>query len=129
MQNIEKYQIGLLYLAYLLISADGVIDDREQSALQRIKKDENIPDQLFEDFKKQVAKLKERDIYQHGINLMDDCSDEQKLNAFVHLYKMSEADGRVHVKEVRLLLYSIRQVGIEFDDVVRRATQIKSGNG
>jgi len=38
---------------------------------------------------------------------------------------MSEADGRVHVKEVRLLLYSIRMAGIEFDDVVKRAALVK----
>ena len=31
---------------------------------------------------------------------------------------MSEVDGRVHVKEVRLLLYSIKMAGIEFNDVV-----------
>jgi hypothetical protein len=36
---------------------------------------------------------------------------------------MSEADGRVHVKEVRLMLYSIKMVGIEFDDVVKAAKQ------
>jgi uncharacterized tellurite resistance protein B-like protein len=129
MQNQEKYHIGLLYLAYLLISADGVIDEREQIALLKIKSDENIPDQRFDEFRHQVAKLKEREIYQHGIKIMDECTDEEKLKAFVHLYKMSEADGRVHVKEVRLLLYSIRQVGIEFDDVIQRATQLNSKNG
>ena len=47
---------------------------------------------------------------------------QEKLNAFVHLYKLSEVDGSVHVKEVRLLLYSIKMAGIEFNDVVERAT-------
>jgi len=128
MHTNEKYQNGLLYLAYLLISADGVIDERERIALLKIKSDEKIPDALFEEFEKQIAKLKEREIYQHGIKLMSQCTDEEKLNAFVQLLKMSEADGHVHIKEVRLLLYSIRQVGIEFDDVVQRATQLKSSN-
>jgi hypothetical protein len=44
--------------------------------------------------------------------------------ALVHLYKLSEADGLVHVKEVRLLLYSIKMVGVEFNDVVARAKSI-----
>ena len=43
------------------------------------------------------------------------------MNAFVILYKMSEVDGRVHVKEIKLLLYSIKLAGIEFDDVVNLA--------
>jgi hypothetical protein len=37
---------------------------------------------------------------------------------------MSEADGTVHVKEVRLLLYSIKMTGIEFNDVVARAREV-----
>ncbi len=58
--------------------------------------------------------------------MINECSLEEKVSAFVQLYKMSEADGRVHIKEVRLLLYSIRQAGIEFDDVVARAKEGKS---
>ena len=58
--------------------------------------------------------------------MINRCTEEEKLNAFVHLYKMSEVDGRVHVKEVRLLLYSIKMAGIEFNDVVTRAAQIKA---
>lgn len=129
MQTNENYQIGLLYLAYLLISADGVIDEGERIALLKIKNEEKIPEARFNEFEKQISKLKEREIYHQGISLMSECTDEEKLTAFVHLYKMSKADGRVHAKEVRLLLYSIRQVGIEFDDVVHRATQLHSKNG
>jgi hypothetical protein len=34
---------------------------------------------------------------------------------------MSEVESTVHVKEVRLLLYSIRMAAIEFNDVVEKA--------
>ena len=122
----KTYQIGLLYLVHLLISADGVVDENEKKALNKIKEKENIPDSLFKEFETQVAIKKERDIYQEGIELLNKCSEEEKLNAFVHLYKMSEVDGRVHVKEVRLLLYSIKMAGIEFNDVVMRAAELKA---
>ena len=122
----KTYQIGLLYLVHLLISADGVVDENEKKALNKVKEKENIPDSLFAEFENQVATKKERDIYQEGIEMINKCTEEEKLNAFVHLYKMSEVDGRVHVKEVRLLLYSIKMAGIEFNDVVARATQIKA---
>lgn len=123
MSQNPNYQLGLLYLVHLLISSDGVIDESEKAALQSIKAKDNIPDAVFSDFQKHVAEQKERDIYQKGIELLNKCTDEEKLSAFVHLYKMSEADGRVHVKEVRLLLYSIKMTGIEFNDVVVRAQQ------
>ena len=114
-------QLGLLYLAHLLISADGIIDAKEYQALSKIKTKESISDHDFKKFEEAVKGKRERDIYREGIEMMNNCTDEEKLNAFVHLYKMSEIDGRVHVKEVRLLLYTIKNAGIEFNDVVARA--------
>lgn len=118
----KNYQLGLLYLVHLLMSADGVVDENEIRALEAIKVKETIPDDTFNEFKKIIAEMKGRDIYQNGIEHINQCSDEEKLRAFVILYKMSEVDGRVHVKEVRLLLYCIKVTGIEFDDVVAKAT-------
>ena len=122
----SNYQLGLLYLVHLLVSADGVIDGIERTTLLKVKDLEKIPDEIFRNFENNISTKKERDIYQTGIGLLNECTDEEKLNAFVHLYKMSEVDGRVHVKEVRLMLYSIKMAGIEFNDVVERASRIKS---
>jgi uncharacterized tellurite resistance protein B-like protein len=119
----KDYQLGLLYLVHLLISADGVIDEKESRALQQIRVEEKISDEVFNEFEEHMRTKKEREIYQQGIAMINECSDEEKLNAFVQLYKLSEVDGSVHVKEVRLLLYSIKMAGIEFNDVVERATQ------
>ncbi|HNR73267.1 MAG: hypothetical protein UZ12_BCD005002750 [Bacteroidetes bacterium OLB12] len=121
MTSITNSQLGLLYLAHLLISADGIIDAREYEALSKIKTKESISDQDFKKFEIAVKDKKERDIYREGIELMNGCTDEEKLNAFVHLYKLSETDGLVHVKEVRLLLYTIKNAGIEFNDIIARA--------
>lgn len=117
----KNYQLGLLHLVHLLISADGVIDEKERNAIFKIKTKENIPDSVFSEFEADIATKKEREIYQQGISLVNECTDEEKLKAFVHLYKLSEVDGNVHVKEVRLLLYSIKMAGIEFNDVVEAA--------
>ncbi len=126
MAHRTDYQLGLLYLVHLLISADGVVDESEEKQLLKICEKEGIPSTVFAEFKEQVRKSKDREIYHKGIELINKCTDDEKLDAFVHLYKMSEADGTVHVKEVRLLLYSIKMADIEFNDVVARATQTKS---
>lgn len=121
-----NYQLGLLHLAHLLISADGVVDENEKIALAKIKERENIDQAIFKKFEHDIATKKEREIYKEGIDSLNACTDEEKLKALALLYKMSEVDGRVHAKEVRLLLYSIRLTGIEFEDVVAKASTLPS---
>lgn len=120
----KNYHLGLLYLIHLLINADGVVNENEKKALTKIKSKEGMSDSVFDEFLNQVARLKPKEIYLKGIELINECEDEKKLKAFVHLYKMSEVDGSVHVKEVRLMLYSIKMAAIEFNDVVMAANKI-----
>ncbi len=117
----KDYQLGLMCLTHLLICADGVVDVNETDALKIIRLREGITENLFREFELIVQRKKEREIYQLGIDLINKCSDEEKLKVFVTLYKLSEVDGRVHVKEIRLLLYSIKLAGVEFNDVVNHA--------
>jgi len=117
----KDYQLGLLYLVKLLIEADGVADEKEIAALRIIKAKENIPDEIFTEFETRISTLKEREIYEAGIDCLHHCTLQEKRNIFAILYKLSEVDGRVHLKEIKLLLYSIKTAGVEFDDVVNQA--------
>jgi uncharacterized tellurite resistance protein B-like protein len=117
----KDYQQGLLCLTHLLVCADGIIDDQETDAIKIIKDKEGISNEVFFEFEQFIVNKKEREIYDFGINLINRCSDSEKLKVFVTLYKLSEVDGRVHVKEIRLLLYSIELTGVEFNDVVNHA--------
>ncbi len=126
MDSQQDYHLGLLYLVHLLIGADGVVDEHEKILLTKIKDKEKISNSTFDEFTEQIKQKKDREIYQQGIELINRCPDDKKLDAFVHLYKMSEVDGTVHVKEVRLLLYSIKMADVEFNDVVQKAAQIKN---
>jgi uncharacterized tellurite resistance protein B-like protein len=113
-------------LVHLLINADGVVNSSEQIALLKIKKKENIPEHLFENFLEDVRIKKPTEIFQEGIEKLNSCTDAEKLRVFVHLYKISEVDGNIHAKEVRLLLYSLKQTHIEFDDVVAEAAKLSN---
>ena len=117
----KNYHVGLLHMIHMLISSDGEVSGDEENAWEVIKKKEGISDDTFSEFRKSLEAKKEREIYQAGIDALNHCTEEEKLDAFAHLYHLSEADGNVHVKEVRLLLYSIRMTGIEFNDVVEHA--------
>lgn len=115
------FKLGLLHFVHMLINVDGHIDDREMAAIQSIKKEEKIDDALFQEFSKSIATSKEHEIHQRGVDLLNACSEEEKLCAFVHLFRIAEADTTINMKEVRLLMYSIKATKIEFDDVVLSA--------
>ena len=117
----NSYHLGLLHLTHLLVGVDGDVNETEVRALNEIKQKEKISDDIFSNFQDSIKHSRERDIYLRGIEFIKQCTREEKLKTFVTLYKISEVDGRVHVKEVKLLLYSIEEAGIEFDDVVNAA--------
>lgn len=121
----SNYQSGLLHLVHLLISADGVVDPRETAALEKLQSIEGITPEIMDKFLESVRGKKERDLYNTGIQLLNECSVEDKIKAFVHLYRMSEVDNHVHVKEVRLLLYSVKLANVEFNDIVAEAAKLK----
>ena len=115
----KNYQLGLLHFIHLLIRADGVADHHELDALSEIKLKENISEAIFLEYEDAASKVKsEEELYQRGMDHLGACSDDEKLKIFATLYKLSEVDGRVHAKEIRLLLYSVKTAGIGFNDVV-----------
>jgi uncharacterized tellurite resistance protein B-like protein len=117
----SNYHLGLLYLVKLLIDADGIADEKELAALQAIKTRENIAHDTFEEFETSAGNMNYQDLYTAGIGLISQCSYQEKLRTFGMLYRLSEVDGRVHVKEIKRLLTSIKTAGVEFDAVVNVA--------
>jgi uncharacterized tellurite resistance protein B-like protein len=118
---IQNYQLGLLFLVKLLIDADGFTDETELRALYSIRENEGIPDTVFELFQSRVSGMPKTDIYHSATHELERCTMLEKLNIFALLYKLSEVDGRVHVKEIKLILDAIKTAGLEFDEVVNHA--------
>lgn len=114
----NNYRQGLLHLVYLLINADGVVNSKEQLALLKIKEEEKIPQDVFESFLEDVKIKRPNEVYHEGIEKINACTDEEKLKAFVHLYKIPSIDGSVHIKEVKLLLYTVKMANLEFSDII-----------
>ena len=124
--NTLSFQFGLLDFVHILMIEDGTIDERELAYLNLIKEEENITDKVFKEFENSLLYKTERQIYLEGIELLNQCNEEEKLSAFVHLYRLMESDGEIHVKEIRFLLYSLKKPGIEFEDVELSARMSKA---
>ena len=120
----ESYQLGLLCFCHLLIGADGVVHPQEKGAFELIRIREKISVDTYREFERIVSEKKDRDLYNYSVSLLNRCSDAEKLRVFTMLYKLSEVDGRVHLNEIRLLLYSIKLLNVEFHDVVSQANAL-----
>lgn len=125
----KNYNDALLYLLRVIVYADGVFDEDESHAIAEICRLEGISDAYYKDFCNRVEQMSEKELYLGGIDGVQHCTDEEQLKIFVWLYKMAEVDGKVHVKEVRFLLYSIRHTNLEFKDVEKAATDAPALNG
>jgi len=120
----DTRQQALLYLTYLLVYSDGEFDENERHAIKYICGVEGISDDDYQGFLIKCQDYSEREIFENGISLLEDCNEDDKTAVFVWLYKLSEADGIVHAKEVRFLLYSLRRASINFDIVKEAASQV-----
>lgn len=119
-------QQSILYLTYLLVYSDGEFDESEKRAIKYICKKEGISDNDYQGFLIDVQDLSEKELFNRGVDLLEECNEENKISTFVWLYKLSEADGMVHAKEVRFLLYSLRRAHIDLDDVKKAAESVPS---
>jgi uncharacterized tellurite resistance protein B-like protein len=120
------FQLGLLHFVHLLVNVDGHIDEREKAAILAIKAEEKIPDSIFQDFEKYVSAHTEQEIYGRGVTLLNTCNEEEKICAFVHLYRLAEADTSISNKEVRFLIYGLKLTHIDFEDVILSASLAKA---
>jgi hypothetical protein len=123
MKNLQAYSTGLLALISVLINSDGEISEKELSYAQKMRESEGIPDAMFDSIKASILGKSEKEVYQIGIDALNACPEIDKVHAFVKMYQMAMADGVIHVKEVRLLLYAVKITHVDINYVMKLAKQ------
>lgn len=126
MRTTKDFQLGLLHFVHLLVNVDGRIDDRERSAILTIREEENIPESVILDFENYVLTRSEQEIYRRGAELLNGCTEEEKISAFVHLHGLAEVDSTISGKEARFLIYSLKLTNIDLEEVIVKASLTKS---
>ncbi len=88
----NHFNNGLLFLSYLVIASDGVIEESEINALNKICEYEGIPLEHLNKFIRYCKVLPEKDVYNKGIDEINMCGDDEKIRAFAWLHRLSEVD-------------------------------------
>jgi hypothetical protein len=123
MEIIDNYHKGLLFISYLLINSDTEISDNELYYVHKMRVEEGMSDRMFAEHFKSIIGKSEREIYQIGIESLNQCPDEYKIKAFARLYRMALADKVLRTREVRFMLYAIKLSHIEIEVVINMMHQ------
>jgi hypothetical protein len=83
----------------------------------KIKKEEGIDDASFLEFSRSIAHINQQDIFNRGLKLLNNCTEDEKLCAFVYLFQLAEADTSISMKETRLLISALKAANVDFNDV------------
>ena len=124
MSSKHLFQQGLLYLAHSASSVDGVNHISEQQAIKRIIEHEKIPENLHLEVDRTVKIDPEKEIYKKGMTCFLQIPKEERLRGLAWLYKLIEADGMVHIKEARWMLYVISSTEVDLDEILDYAEEL-----
>ncbi len=124
MKNNPNFNIGLLFITYLLMDSDQEISENELDYLDSVRLEAGISEEEFRVFYNSAFGKTEREIYQTGIDAINKCSETEKIQIFVKLYGMALADEVLRVKEVRFILYATRMANVSMERVIEMANEV-----
>ncbi len=124
----DLYKKGVLYLSYSISLADGVAHETEKAAMDKIRQSEHIPKSIYNEFNRDRAHSTEKEIYRTGIDSLKKCDKDHQLRTFAWIFKIMEADGHIHVKEARFMLYALKSFDVNLDEVISYTQKLPNIN-
>lgn len=123
MKTNPNFNTGLLFITYLLMDLDHEISENELSYLDSVRLEAGINEAEFRVFYNSAVGKTEREIYQIGMNAINQCTESEKIDIFVKLYGMAVADKVLRTKEVRFILYATRMADVSIERVIEVAKE------
>jgi hypothetical protein len=117
MSTQKNYETGLLYLTHLVSLEDGIEDESEMLALEKIKVIEGISDETYNEFMEDKDALAKNDLYQTALDALRECKPDQVMRVFAWIFAMIEVDGHIHVREARFMMYIIKAFDLSLEKV------------
>lgn len=114
----SDYQLGLLHFIHLL-TAQFEAGEALAEVFEHIRSEEGIPEELHRDFLEYAHGKSDGKIFEEGLRMLHNCSEEEKISAILQLLRLAHADMRIEKKEVKMLFHSL-QVKQDFEEVLSK---------
>ena len=120
----DANQKSLLYLCYVVMRTDGVVQNQEDNVLKHIMELENISKDSLTEFNKNIKKKSLKELRKIGLDGLMNASRKDQIKILAWIYKMIFADDEVNVKEAQFLMQTIKPTDISYSEVKKVAEEL-----
>ncbi len=120
----EDNQKSLLYLSYVVMNTDGVIQNQEYTLLKKIIEFEQVSKDSLAEFNKDIKKKSLEELRKIGLGGLMNASRRDQIKTLAWIYKMIYADDDVNVKEAQFLMYTIKPTDISYSELKKIAEKL-----
>ncbi len=109
----------MVALYYLLIHADGEVNEKEVKAGRAMRKHEEISESEFEDLLEIYEHQDKKDIYTECINALKNCTYNEQVKIIAWMSRIANSDGFMDPREWKLI-YQVyyRELGVDLQDIL-----------
>ncbi len=120
----EDNQKSLLYLSYVVMNTDGVIQNQEYTLLKKIIEFEQVSKDSLAEFNKDIKKKSLEELRKIGLGGLMNASRRDQIKTLAWIYKMIYADDDVNIKEAQFLMYTIKPTDISYSELKKIAEKL-----
>ncbi len=115
----KNYLSGMVALYYLLIHADGEVNEKEVMAGRAMRKHEEISESDFDDLLEIYKHQDKEDLFTECINALKSCSYNEQIKIVAWMSRIANSDGFMDPREWKLI-YKVyyRELGLDLQDIL-----------
>lgn len=117
----------LIKLFYLLVHADGKVNEREIAGGKQMIKAEGIPEMEFNNLLESLKKRKQNVLYAECLEELKKLDREKQIRCLAWLSVIANADGFMDKTEWQFI-YKIyhNELGLQLDDILKKQKELFS---
>ncbi len=116
----KNYLSGMAGLYYLLIHADGDVNEKEISSGQMMRKYEGIEELAFKNLLNTYIDAEKDLLYKQCVSSLKNCTREDQIRIIAWMTRVANSDGFMDPEEWKLI-YQVyyRELNLELQDILQ----------
>ena len=113
-----------MYLCYVVMHTDGIIQNQEDTLFKKIVELEHVSNDSFTEFNNDIKKKSLKELRKIGMEGLRNASRKDQIKTFAWIYQMMYADDKIDIKEAQFLMNSIKPTDISYSEIKKVAKEL-----